>query len=1041
MSLGAKANIFTIAPGAPFLPTLAEKLIDGTLVPGFHPAGDPLALASVTIYVPTRRAARALRSEFAIRSGTGAAILPTIRPLGEFEEDFEFLPGGAAETLGFAEPIGAEERVLQLARLVRQWSEQIPKQTRMLFEADPMVLPATSADAVWMARDLAMLMDEVERDGGDWQKLKALAPEALAGWWQLTLSFMEIVSTFWPQHLAERMLLEPAAHRNALILAEAARLARSGSQGPVIAAGSTGSMPATAELLKAIAYLPQGALVLPGLDLAANMSAAAWDAIGATDDSPSAFGHPQFGLHKLLGICGTVREDVAEIGTLPAERTARNRLVTLALLPADMTDLWADAAKPQFDLDQVCELVAPSESVEALAIAIALREAVEDGAVPAALVTTNRTLARRVCAELERFGIKADDSGGTPLELTAPATLFQMLLQTVFEAPDPATLLSLFQHPLTALGKTRQQARRGAEVIDLLFLRGEVLPLDLDTILAHLHSAQKPLEKGGREYRWTHRFLPDEIETAVDLCQAFCAALEPLQNLKKAGDISVAEACLASVKAFEALGKDAQVGLSRLYGGDAGERFAEQLRAMCALTGDFRFPPGEWPSVWRAFASGQSVKPRHGSDPRVFVWGALEARLQDVKTVVLGGLNEKAWPARPSDDPFLSRTMKGGIGLEPPERRTGLAAHDFQMLMGLPKVILSRAARSEGAPTVASRWLQRLHAVLGEDAAEAMQFRAAKYLDWAAQIDTGEETDRAKAPEPKPPGAVRPVHFSVTDIETLRRDPYAIYAKKILGLEPVPDLVREADARERGNLFHKILEDFVRYRGTPPGEVSDLLKTGREHFRRALLPAETHAVWWRRFEKTAEGFLRIEADRAGAIQQCHVELTSGSVPIDGTRATLSGRADRIDILLDGTAAIIDYKTGNGPSLKQARALLAPQLPLEAALLARGGFADLKAMETSQLAYMRLKANGEVSLESLQKAPSAKGEGEVIAAELGERAWLRLTQLIAHFANPDTPYRSHVLPVTDKLTGGDYDHLARVLEWSSGADGDDEGEPQ
>lgn len=1041
MNPGAKANIFTIAPGAPFLPTLAERLVDGTLVPGFHPAGDPLALASVTIYVPTRRAARALRSEFASRSGTGAAILPTIRPLGEFEEDFEFSPGRAADILGFAEPIGAEERVLQLARLVRQWSQEIPKQTRMLFQSDPMVLPATSADAVWMARDLALLIDEVEREGGDWQQLKSLVPEALAGWWQLTLNFMEIVSTFWPQHLAENLLIDPAAHRIALIRAEAAQLARFGSPGPVIAAGSTGSMPATAELLKTIAHLPQGALVLPGLDLEATMSADAWDSVGKTENAPSAFGHPQFGLHKLLGICGTVRGDVVELGKLSTGQAARNRLVSLALLPADMTDLWAGTAKPQFDLNQVCELVAPSESVEALAIAIALREAVEDGAVPAALVTTNRTLARRVCAELERFGIKADDSGGTPLELTAPATLFQMLLQTVFEAPDPATLLSLFQHPLTALGKTRKQARRGAEVIDLLFLRGEVLPLDLEVILAHLSSARKPLEKGGREYRWTHRFTPDEIETAIDLCQAFCAALEPLQNLKKAGEVSVAEACIASVTAFEALGMDAQLGLSRLYGGDAGERFAEQLRAMCALTDDFRFPPGEWPSVWRAFASGQSVKPRHGSDPRVFVWGALEARLQDLKTVVLGGLNEKSWPMRPSDDPFLSRTMKGGIGLEPPERRTGLAAHDFQMLMGLPNVILSRAARSEGAPTVPSRWLQRLHAVLGAEATEALQIRAAKYLDWAALIDKGEETDRAKPPEPKPPIAIRPVRFSVTDIETLRRDPYAIYAKRVLGLEPVPNLVREADARERGNLFHKILEEFVIHRGAIPGDRADLLKIGQAHFQSALLPPETYAVWWRRFEKTVEGFLSIEADRAASIRQCHVELKSAALPIDGTNATLSGRADRIDVLRDGTAAILDYKTGSGPSLRQARALLAPQLPLEAALMARGGFAGLMAMETSHLAYMRLKANGDVSLDSLQKAPTAKGEGEVIAAELGEHAWKRLCQLIVHFDNPDTPYRSHILPVTDKLTGGDYDHLARVLEWSSGADGDNEGETE
>jgi ATP-dependent helicase/nuclease subunit B len=738
VSLRDKPNIFTIAPGAPFLTTLATRLLDGTLVPGFRAGGDPLALAKVTIYVPTRRAARALRSEFAQLSGINAAILPAIRPLGEFDEDFDLSGSG----LDLAPPIGREERLIQLAVMVRKWSEALPDAARELFGSDPMVLPATSADAVWLARNLADLMDEAEREGGDWTKLKELVPDDLANWWQLTLGFMQIVTEHWPQHLAQNRLSDHVAHRNQLIRAEAERLAQYGSDGPVIAAGSTGSMPATAKLLKIIARLPNGAIVLPGLDK--SLDASAWDAVGQAPENPSVFGHPQYGLRKLIETCQATRDDVVELGNNRADINARNSAMSLALLPADETGAWAGLAGKVSGFEHVCEIAAPSETSEALAIAVALREAVEFGHTPAALVTADRTLARRVSAELERFGIVADDSGGTPLDHTPPAALFSLMLGLAFGTPDPASLLSLLQHPLTSLGKDRKSARRGAEVIDLQFLRGEVLPLDPDAILELLRSPNKQTVKNGRDWKWSHRFETHEIETAADLCLSLAEALEPLRNLQSLELVSVADACLASIKAYEAIGLDAETGLSRLYGGEAGEKFAELLRALYALDGDFRFGPAEWPAVFRAFMSGQSVKPRHGSDPRVFIWGALEARLQNVETVVLGGLNETVWPARPADDPFLSRSMKKGVLLDPPERRIGLAAHDFQMLMGHPRVILSRSARRDGSPTVPSRWLQRLHALLGTDGTKALQLRGRDYLDWAGQIDVLNRQSRSR---------------------------------------------------------------------------------------------------------------------------------------------------------------------------------------------------------------------------------------------------------------------------------------------------------
>ena len=1039
MSLRDRAKVFSIAPGAPFLKTLANALCDGTLVEGFKDNGDPLALSTVTIYVPTRRAARALRSEFARRNISGAAILPTIKPLGEFDEDLGFFDE-TGESLSLEVPIGNEERILQLARLVRQWASQIPGTVRDLFGEDPMVLPSTSADAIWLARDLATLMDEVEREGGDWQKLKSIVPEALAGWWQLTLSFMEIVANRWPEFLQQEGLADPAMHRNSILNAETNRLREKGSTGPVIAAGSTGSVPATAELLSVIARLPQGAVVLPGLDF--NLTDEAWDALAEKDDAPSVYGHPQFGLKKLLGKFSTLRGDVTEIGAVEATLKARGQTISAALMPADVTHLWSGLQGLEIGAGfaQVCEIVAPSESLEALAIAVALREAIENKAYPAALVTTDRTLARRVSAELERFGIQADDSGGTPLDQTPPAALFQMMLDVVFDTVDPARLLALLKHPLTTVGKDRKVARRGAEVLEIIAMRGTVVPLDIESILNLVAEPGTSDEQHGK--RWTDRYGPADIELAADIGAALGRSLRPLIDFIDSKDTSVTEACRISVAAFEALGKDGEGSVKALYQSEAGEAFAAHLRALVSVSNEYKFDAHEWPSVYRALTSGQSVKPRLGSDPRVFIWGALEARLQDVETVILGSLNEKSWPARPSDDPFLSRGMKNGIGIEPPERRVGLAAHDFQMLMGGKRVILSRAARIEGAPSVPSRWLQRLHALLGESETKAMQLRAENYLCWARGLDLGERTELAKRPCPKPPVELRPVRFSVTEIETLRRDPYAIYAKRILGLEPLPPLIREPDARERGNLFHNILEEFVEARPSIPGDAHLLRAIGRKHFKEAMLPEETEAVWWRRFEKTIDAFNDMESERAAGISACHVELSSGEIPVDGTRATLRGRADRIDILKSGAAAIIDYKTGTRPSVKEAYTLIAPQLPLEAALLSRGGFSKAGANKADDLLYVRLKPDGDVVAESIVEPKRmkkyARGGEPLSAHELGEVSWGRLRKIIQHYDGPDTGYISRALPFSAANLDGDYDHLARVLEWSAGGE-DGEGE--
>jgi ATP-dependent helicase/nuclease subunit B len=396
---------------------------------------------------------------------------------------------------------------------------------------------------------------------------------------------------------------------------------------------------------------------------------------------------------------------------------------------------------------------------------------------------------------------------------------------------------------------------------------------------------------------------------------------------------------------------------------------------------------------------------------------------------VVGGLNEGVWPAKASADRFMSRVMKSGMALEPPERRIGQSAHDFEMALGVRALVLSRAARAGDAPAVASRWLQRLQTFAGEAATAAMRARGDGLLALARSVDGGQESPPARQPCPAPPLAARPRHFSVTEIETLRRDPYAIYARRILRLAPLDPLLCDPGPAERGTLFHAILHRFALGGVDPraPEAAARLIDAGRACFAEAGLPDDVAAVWWPRFERLAASVIDWERGRAGGVLRRVAEARAAATPVGASGVTLSGYADRIDMRPSGLADIIDYKTGTSPSKVQAHRLVAPQLPLEAALLARGAFAEPGRLEAADLLYVRLKANGEVVPESIL---SIKGSNRA-AGDLAAEAWERLERLIAHYASEDSGYLSRALPLREGDTDGDYDHLARVLEWSAG----------
>lgn len=1050
LSADGLPNICSIPPGVAFLPTLVEAIFSGQLIPGFQPADDPLKLADLTIWVPTRRAARVLVGEFVSRLDGQATLLPQIRALGGVNaDDSPWESGDSDDLFGLLPVIPPVQRHLILSRLVLGWTQSLNQQQRELYLDNQIFMPSSLADAIRFAADLGQLMDTVATEEVEWSALHRVVPEDHADWWGLTLQFLKIASEQWPLILEDLQLQDGAVQRAAMLRRQAELYRRGEVNNPVIAAGSTGSIPATADLLKAIAHMPNGAVVLPALDR--DLDNETWEKIdladNAANDDGTAPAHPQYGLKRLLGQMGSGRslQDIVHLGDQSdTALRLRELLVSEALRPAHATGHWQDL-KSRLTPDQAADALAgvslieaPGERQEAMAIALVLRETLNLANATAALVTPDRNLARRVANELQRFGIHVDDSSGQPLRNTPPATFARLVLQVAFRPNAPSTgeaLAGLLKHPLLVLGKQPAKIRKAARLFEIAVLRrGEPLP-PFGRLANHVTRLREKIDAAElRAHRIVRRFSDDDWQAVFDLAKALDEVFAN-PTFDPEGQQDISDLTQQTISMLEACGVEENGDFNHLYGTESGRALGDFLGALLDHGSLLAASADQWSDVFDALMGERVVRVPYQSHPRIAILGPLEARLQSFDRVVLGGLNEKSWPATSKNDAFLSRPMKNTLGLPPPERRTGLAAHDFQVLMGTRDVFLSRSLKADNAPTIASRWLQRLIIVAGDSRSAAMRQRGDQYVRWGLQIDAdGAAAQPFKQPRPAPPVKLRPQGLPITDIETWIADPYAIYAKRILKLAPLEPLQRQPDARERGTLFHAIAEDLVSKIADPQAEeaLPQLLKHARQRFDAAALPAEIDVVWWQRFTGIAENLLAWHRDQMPLARSVHVEL-NGRIDVDDTGFALNGRVDRIDVLEDQSLAIFDYKTGVNPNRSAIISLSAPQLPLEAAMAQRGAFGTHLALQTSQLAYVRLRSSDALDIDAVG---DGSRRNDPPAAELGEAAWARLKDLIAAYQASDKDYRSKARRGAHLDRQGDYDHLARVREWSVA---DDEGE--
>ncbi|MFL5100522.1 MAG: double-strand break repair protein AddB, partial [Xanthobacteraceae bacterium] len=463
------------------------------------------------------------------------------------------------------------------------------------------------------------------------------------------------------------------------------------------------------------------------------------------------------------------------------------------------------------------------------------------------------------------------------------------------------------------------------------------------------------------------------------------------------------------------------------FAGEDGKELATAFDELVAASDtDLALAPADYAELFHAVTAKRTVRSRGVADVDVQIFGVIEARLHNFSLMVLGGLVEGTWPPETNSDAWLSRPMRQDLGLGLPERRVGLSAHDFAQALGAPEVILTRAAKVHGTPTLWSRFVQRLAAVAGETEWHAAQHRGARYLALAHELDRPRRPQRIQPPAPKPPLAARPTGLSVTDVEHWLRDPYTIYAKHVLRLAPLDAVDTPPGYADRGTVIHASIGEFTTtYReGLPADAVGELIRIGRKHFAPLDDYPEACAFWWPRFRRIARWFAGWETERRAAAAAMHAEIAGEfPIPLDQASFRLRARADRIERMADGRYSILDYKTGQARTEKQVRTGLAPQLTLEAAILRHGGFAGIaKGASVAELSYVLLKG-GEPAGEP---CPVEFKEGDCDSQ--ADRALSRLTGVARRFADENTPYRSLVHPMW-RTHYGDYDHLARVKEWS------------
>jgi ATP-dependent helicase/nuclease subunit B len=974
----SRPKVFTIPPHRAFADAFAAGLVA-------RYGGGDMGLARGIVLVPNNRAARAVADAFVRRSG-GGLLLPRLVPIGD--PDLGERIGAALEPLGEGEGLATAmeplERLFLLARLVQQQLGGID-----------------AAEALRLAEDLARTLDQLLVEEVAPARLRDFAPELpdLSLHWQASLERLAVILDQWPRLLAERGRIDLAERRNRLLDAVAERWKAAPPPGFVAAAGIASPAPAIARLLRVVARLDEGMVVFPGLDL--DMAADEWDALGPheADETTglrrrSIETHPQFHLKLLLDRMGVGRGEVERWrwGGGRDAPASRSRAIANAMKPAAFTDRWQGLRPADRRLTGVRALELADPAEEAQAIAIALREALETPGRTAALMTPDRNLARRVSAHLRRWGVEADDSAGRPLSQLAPGTLLLALAAAGAEQFAPVPLLALLKHPLVMKGEGRPAWLDGVRALDLA-LRGPRPPAGLDGIAEQL-SDRTGRDRDRRERAW-----------------AWWKDVAPrLRALERGFRVERAD-----LPALFALLREAASELSgdEVWAGPAGREAARLLASAepASADGPARLPPATFPALLEQLLTAVAVRPPFGQHPRLFIWGLLEARLQSADLVILGGLNEGVWPQLPTPDPWLAPRVRHELGLPSLERRIGLAAHDFASALGGREVIVTRARREARSPAIASRFWLRLEAMT------AGVTRSPLHRSWARALDRPSAFSPAGRPAPRPAPELRPRRIAVTDVDRLKADPFAFYARKMLAFAPLDPIDADPSAAWRGSAVHGALEAWMKEDDCEP---SRLRPRAEALLRDAAAHPLMRALWQPRLLEAIDWIAAEMASNLAAGRRPVAAEAQGTCRIEGVK--LYGEADRIDRLADGSLAIVDYKTGTPPGPRAVAEGYSMQLGLLGLIAERGGFDGIEGVPSCFEYWSLARKAGRLGY----VASPVAGRHGIDPAEFTALAARNFLGAAAKWLTGGEPFTAKLHP--EHAPYGDYDQLMRLDEW-------------
>ncbi len=982
------ANVFNISPRYPFLEVLASYIMETA-------KSDGLNIADDIILLPTRRACRHIKDIFLNLSNNEAAILPTIMPLGDIDENglaFLDYENKNLDDNDLRPAISKIKRNLALSFLVKAEKKDF-----------------TEEQAYSLAVDLAHLMDTVEMEELSFNNLQYLVPEEYSEHWQETLKFLQIVTSTYPDYLKDNNVMNPVDRKVKLIKKQIKFWEKYPPKGRVFAAGSTGSLVPISYMLRFVSKMDRGYLILPGLDK--NISDKDFEIL--TSDYPKTNqNHPQYGLLKLIKGLGLKISDVPNLPLYKDYDVAdidRELLSSHIMISSEMNDDWSNLPKLKKDvLTGVSEICLDTDSDEVFAIAGLLRKAVFENK-KALLITPDRKIAKSVANELKRWNIRVDDSAGIPASDTITGNYIILVLKMLYDDFSPYSILSVLKHEYTHLGYEKEVLEKLIYNLEEKVLRGKITFNNLDKMIS-VASNYPPVHdlllkiKNLSEGMYNKMFdvksynLYDLLYEHLHLVESFVSG--PNIESKK-------------VLWNSDLHNDLSSELSELLTSLLEIKQEENKIAIDKMTAQAYFV------FISNYLLSLSLRPKINSHPNIAIMNSIEARLLTADLYIMAGLVEDTFPSITSDDPWMSRPMKAKFKLPLPERKIGLSSHDFVEFFCKKNVIMTHATKVNGQNTITSRWLTKLSAIEKIANLKVNDSLDAEVKSWIKLSGFNGASLKCKRPSPCPPVKARPKELSATWIEKWYRDPYIIFASKILRLKKLDDINPVIGSAELGTIIHNSLEEFKKKNLSTAEELKQIM------FNNAIPYMDIPQIdfWYSKFENVTEWFIDYENKiKDSTIKSFQEEEGRFNITPD---FTITAKADRIDILKDNNAMIFDYKTGTPPKDKEVISGYAPQLPIEAVIFKNNGFKNIKTnSRVKGVRYIKLTGsqNGNITGEKLDDSID----------EIMDKTINNLRDTIEKFSKQETPYLSRPNPNTVNHSienYSEYSHLARVKEWN------------